>query len=88
MGKPKPRFEGEIRKAHDIRLLCSCAICDGVGLSPEMIAVAAASQVHPSCFYQVHGERALLQLSQDDLAKVKVSDAPVSTMKKLVRKLR
>lgn len=84
--KPTPRYEGEIRKAHDVRLLRTCAICDGLGLEPEMIRYDGGTHVHPACYYKTHGEGHVLRLMNDDLAKFRISDVPTEVMKKMLRK--
>lgn len=67
-------------KAHDIRHLCVCPYCGGMGDDRDTV-----SAFHPKCFYEAHGEVGVLALSPDDRNKFRLCDIPVAVAKKLMR---
>jgi hypothetical protein len=76
------------RTAHDVRHLCVCEGCKELADDRDVVRSLESSPHgfvwHPSCFYERHGEEAVLKfLSKEDQGKFRMCDGPVSLLKKL-----
>lgn len=76
-----------LRTAHDVRHLRRCAGCGGVGDSRLMLSVQLPSQVglhHGCCAIQLLGADGVLALAPNERAKITLSDAGVTLMRRLL----
>lgn len=66
-------------KAHDVRHLCVCPYCAGMGDDRDTV-----NAFHPKCFYEAHGEVGVMALSTDDQDKFRMCDIPDGLMRALM----
>jgi hypothetical protein len=76
-----------LSSARDVRHLCACAKCEGLGDERVMIDLIPAmpdKRWHPKCFYDEFGESDVISLRRADWAKFRLCDIPLKLMKRLV----
>lgn len=66
-------------KAHDIRHFSTCKVCGGLADDRETVF-----ETHPKCYYEEHGQRAVITLEEDDRNKFALGDIPASLMRELL----
>jgi hypothetical protein len=72
-------------KAHDVRHLCVCALCEG--LADDRAAIPrepTPEYYHPACFVEKFGEARVLSLPPEDRKKFRICDVSAETMRKLI----
>jgi hypothetical protein len=74
-----------MRTAHDIRRLCECTQCSGLGDREQMICVAIG-QYHTRCFRDVFGFGGVLALPAALMGKFRLCDLTVSEMRTLINR--
>jgi hypothetical protein len=72
-----------IDKAHDVRRLCICVVCNGLGDRRIMIAHSSA-WYHGRCFATALGKRALLALPRKETNRLTLGDLGNALMKALL----
>lgn len=77
-------------KAHDVRHLCVCPRCGGLGDDRETInpitPAHTGSHWHPRCFYEDFGKQGVLgSLPDIEQDKFRLCDIPPGVMKTLLR---
>lgn len=71
--------------AHDIRRLCKCTRCGGLGDREQMICVAIGPY-HTRCFREVFGFEGVLALPTDLMGKFRICDLTASEMRTLINR--
>lgn len=71
--------------AHDIRRLCKCTHCDGLGDREQMIRVATGLY-HTRCFREAFGFRGVLALPTELMGKFRMCDLTASELRTLINR--
>ncbi len=69
--------------AHDVRRLCACNHCKGIGDRKQMISVQ--KPFHTLCFRQAFGFAAVLALPDEQKDKFRLMDLSTEEMRALLR---
>lgn len=73
-----------MRTAHDVRRLCLCSHCGGLGDREQMIALGGP--YHTLCFRQVFGFEAVLALPMAQSGKFRMRDLSTTEMRRLINR--
>lgn len=74
-----------MRTAHDVRRLCQCSHCNGLGDRDQMIC--APVPYHTRCFRQAFGFELVLELPAAQSGKFRISDLSAKEMRRLLLRL-
>ena len=77
------RYLPAIERAHDIRRLRVCMLCDTLGHADYMLS-NSEGHMHGSCFVERHGEKALLDFPEAETDKLCMGDIGSKTMRFLL----
>lgn len=80
----KKRFLPVIERAHDVRRLRVCMLCDGLGHADYMLS-NSEGDMHGSCFIERHGEKRLLDFPKSETDKLCMGDIGPKSMMFLLR---
>lgn len=80
----KRRFLPTIERAHDVRRLRVCALCDTLGHADYMLD-NGKEHMHGSCFIERHGEKCLLDFRATETDKLCMADIGPQAMMFLLR---
>ena len=81
----KKRFLPAIERAHDVRRLRVCMLCDGLGHADYMLA-NSEGHIHGSCFIERNGEKCLLDFPERETDKLCMADIGTDAMRFLLCK--
>lgn len=84
---PPPMIDnaGNMRTAHDVRRLCPCHCCGGMGDREQMIFMQVP--YHTKCFRQAFGFDAVLALPVEQGGKFRICDLSPKEMRRLLVRL-
>jgi hypothetical protein len=83
----KQYMNATIQKAHDVRSLRPCLLCDGLGHTHNMIESECdgeLSWMHGRCYIEANGLASFLLLPREQHDKLCMDDIGVEVMKKLL----
>jgi len=79
----KPRFLPPIERAHDVRKLRVCLLCDGLGHADYMLG-NSEGHTHGSCFIERHGRAHLVAFPEAETDKLCMADIGPDAMRFLL----
>ena len=84
-----PRYdEAQLKTAHDVRRLRTCAGCGGIGHPEQMLsgleAFGLAGFHHGRCVVQLLTQKQVLALPSDQRHKLRLNDTGVELLRKLL----
>lgn len=80
----KKRFVPAIERAHDVRKLRVCMLCETIGHADYMLS-NQEGHMHGSCFVERNGEKCLLDFPLSETDKLCMADIGPKTMMFLLR---